>query len=370
MPSGLALRGVTKRYEPDTVALRDVSLDLPSGSVLVLVGPTGSGKTTLLRLIAGLDDPTEGEIAFNGKDLTGRSPKDRDVAMVFQHPMLFINQSVASNIGYGLRLRNYPQTEIARRVDDVARRLQIAQLLTRPARQLSGGERQRVALARALVRKPAIFLFDEPLTYLDLNTREQLRELLQQLRSAVPTAVFIYVTHDQEEAMNLGQLVGVMRSGRILQLGEPEDLYRRPTCMGVARFFGQHPINFLPGRIVMHEGSAQFDAGGGFRLMIDRDRQAEAAARAGAEVVAGARPEDVYDKLFITEAPRGSTVTAVCLWRDLLLPDALLIVECGSRRFRARVPAYARPEPQRDIEIAFDVPKVMFFDPKTEQRLF
>ncbi len=246
--SSIALDGLTKRHPNGHVAVRDVSLRVADGEFLVLVGPSGCGKSTLLRLIAGLDEPTEGRISLDDADVTGLPPQARDLAMVFQSYALYPHMTVRQNLAYGLRVRGTGRATIATRIDAVASALELEALLARKPAQLSGGQRQRVALGRAMVREPKAFLFDEPLSNLDpalrLQARAELLRLQRRLRSTV-----VYVTHDQEEAMTLGTRVAVMRDGQLEQVAPPLALYTAPVNTFVARFIGVPPMNILAGPI-------------------------------------------------------------------------------------------------------------------------
>ncbi len=238
-------RGVTKRFDNDVVAVDDLSLQINDGEFMVFVGPSGCGKTTALRMIAGLETPTTGEIAIADEVVNGKSPGARDIAMVFQNYALYPHMSVERNIGFGLKQRKMPKAEIAARVKEVSALLELDELLKRKPAQLSGGQRQRVAMGRALARHPQVFLLDEPLSNLDAKLRTQLRAELKKIHQLVPTTS-IYVTHDQIEAMTLGDRVAVMSGGKIQQLGTPQDVYDRPANLFVAGFIGNPPMNLIP----------------------------------------------------------------------------------------------------------------------------
>jgi sn-glycerol 3-phosphate transport system ATP-binding protein len=244
--------GVSRRYEPDVVALKGLDLTVADGEFLILVGPSGCGKSTALRLLAGLDKPTTGEIRIGGRAVTGLSPGERDIAMVFQNYALYPHMSVFANLAYGLRQRRTPRAEIDRRVHETALLLDIDHLLERKPGQLSGGQRQRVAMGRALVRRPQAFLLDEPLSNLDAKLRTQVRGDLKRLHREVPITS-IYVTHDQVEAMTLGDRICVMSDGEVQQVGTTDDIYNRPANTFVASFMGSPPMNLVPAAV--HEGS-------------------------------------------------------------------------------------------------------------------
>ncbi|MCY3698708.1 MAG: ABC transporter ATP-binding protein [Gemmatimonadetes bacterium] len=259
-PQGVELRGVEKRYG-DVAAVRALDLEVRPGELVVLVGPSGCGKSTLLRLIAGLIEPTAGEVWIGGRRVDDVEPGARDVSMVFQSYALYPHMTVAGNLGFGLRVRGTPRDEIERRVADAAAALGLAELLSRKPGQLSGGQRQRVALGRAMVRDPGVFLFDEPLSNLDAELRLRTRDEIAALHRRLGTTM-IFVTHDQVEALSLGERVAVMDRGRLQQVGTPDEVYRRPTNLFVAGFVGSPPIN----RILLSRDEAGRLAGGPFAL--------------------------------------------------------------------------------------------------------
>ena len=250
----VSLEGVFKRFSDEVTAVRDLSLTAEDGEFLVLLGPSGCGKTTILRLIAGLETATQGEILIGGRRVTDVPPRQRDIAFVFQNYALYPHMTAFDNIAFGLRLRKLPQDEIEERVNWAAGMLGIAALLGRRPKALSGGERQRVALGRALVRKPSVFLFDEPLSNLDARLRVQMRHEIIALQRRIGTTA-IYVTHDQFEAMTMGDRIAVLRDGRLQQLASPADLYRRPANRFAAEFIGTPPINILRGLYSPSDGS-------------------------------------------------------------------------------------------------------------------
>jgi multiple sugar transport system ATP-binding protein len=280
---------VSKVFPNGVRALDDVSLRVADGEFMVLVGPSGCGKSTLLRLLAGLDEVTEGAVLVDGEDITELAPRRRDVAMVFQNYALYPHMSVRQNLGYGLKVRRAPKSEVARRVDEVARLLGLDELLERRPSQLSGGQRQRVAMGRAIVREPKAFLMDEPLSNLDAKLRVGMRASLTQLHARLGVTT-VYVTHDQVEAMTLGQRVAVMRDGRILQVDTPQRLYREPANLFVAAFIGSPAMNLVDARIDGDE-----IVFGEFRVPLDRRRRPPAGVE---RVVLGMRPESFEDADF------------------------------------------------------------------------
>jgi multiple sugar transport system ATP-binding protein len=290
----VSLRKIVKRYE-DVEAVRGIDLDIADHEFVVLVGPSGCGKSTTLRMIAGLEDITDGDIVIGGDVVNDVPPKDRDIAMVFQNYALYPHMSVAENMSFGLRLKRYPKAEIKARVDEAARMLDIVELIDRKPKQLSGGQRQRVAMGRAIVRNPKVFLFDEPLSNLDAKLRVQMRIEIKKVHQKVRTTT-VYVTHDQVEAMTLADRVVVMNKGRIEQIGTPNDLYHHPATRFVAAFIGSPAMNFLPCRLE--------DVGGRLNVRLT-DRVAfplppERAARyqgvgRGERLLLGLRPEHITE---------------------------------------------------------------------------
>ena len=284
----VVLRGVAKRFGAVEV-LRDIDLEIPEGALAVVVGPSGCGKSTVLRLVAGLEEASEGTIEIAGRDVTHLPPADRRIAMVFQSYALYPHMSVYDNMAFGLKLARENKAKIRERIEEAARLLQIGHLLQRKPRELSGGQRQRVAMGRALVREPAVFLFDEPLSNLDAALRAGMRLEIARLQRQLG-ATMLYVTHDQTEAMTLAQTIVVMRDGRIEQVGAPLDLYRRPRNLFVAGFLGTPAMNVLPARVHAADASALvLEVDGGLRLALPPC----AAVRPGDSVNLGLRPEDL-----------------------------------------------------------------------------
>jgi multiple sugar transport system ATP-binding protein len=291
--AGIVLERVTKTFPNGFAAVRDLSLKIEDGEFIVLVGASGCGKTTLLRLIAGLEEATAGSISIDGKDVTARPPRQRDVAMVFQSYALYPHMNVRQNLGYGLKVRRLPKQDAKRRVEETAELLGLTDLLDRRPAQLSGGQRQRVAMGRAIVREPKAFLMDEPLSNLDAKLRVGMRASLSELHARLGVTT-VYVTHDQVEAMTLGQRVAVMRDGRILQVDRPQRLYEAPQDLFVAAFIGSPAMNLVEARIEGNEVSF-----GQFRVPLDPQRRPSGQPK---DVVLGIRPESFEDAAF---APSG-----------------------------------------------------------------
>jgi multiple sugar transport system ATP-binding protein len=287
--AGLRIRGLKKSYGA-YAAVRGIDLDIPDGEFAVLVGPSGCGKSTLLRTIAGLEEPGAGEIEIGGEVVNDLRPRDRDVAMVFQDYALYPHMTVAGNIGFGLTARKMPRAEVEARVGEAARMLGIAALLDRYPRQLSGGQRQRVAIGRAIVRDPKIFLFDEPLSNLDAQLRDEMRGEIKRLHQDIATTM-VYVTHDQIEAMTLADRIVLMRDGLIEQQGAPLDLFERPASTFVAGFLGSPRMNFLPGRITGRDGDRALVDVAALGVSGLPVRLRAPGRAAGPEVLVGIRPE-------------------------------------------------------------------------------
>jgi multiple sugar transport system ATP-binding protein len=377
----IELEHLMKVFQGGTVAVDDVSLRVEDGEFMVLVGPSGCGKSTLLRMIAGLEDVTDGHIRVGGRDVTDLAPRRRDVAMVFQSYALYPHMSVRQNIGYGLKVRKTPKAETKRRVEEVAALLGLDELLDRRPAQLSGGQRQRVAMGRAIVREPQAFLMDEPLSNLDAKLRVGVRASLAQLHARLGVTT-VYVTHDQVEAMTLGQRVAVMRDGRILQVDEPQTLYRQPVDLFVAAFIGTPAMNLVEARI--DGDDAVF---GQFRVPLDPARRPPRDVRS---VILGLRPEsfedsafappelprveaeiDVLEELgsdvhvyFHVDAPRIAAEALVEASED----DATLLVE-EKALFNARVDPRTKAEVGSRLRLAVDPNRFHFFDPKTGKSL-
>ena len=365
--ANIRIKNLRKDYKNCPDAVNNVNLEINDKEFLVLVGPSGCGKSTTLRMIAGLEEITSGEIWINDRLVNDIPAKDRNIAMVFQNYALYPHMSVFENMAFGLKLRKYPKAEVQKRVYEAAEILGIKQYLERRPRELSGGERQRVALGRAIVRKPLVFLFDEPLSNLDAKMRVQMRTEIHKLRMRLQTT-FIYVTHDQTEAMTMGDRIVVMNKGVILQCADPMTVYDRPVNKFVASFIGSPPINFMTGRIIKKDRKYFFDEGK-FQVKVLDVMCPKIAAYGDQEVVMGIRSEDIYDKLFASEASLENTMRATCEVVEPLGSEVYLYLSSGKHNFIARVGAHDRPDINRDMDLVFDMSKVHFFDPKTEETI-
>jgi multiple sugar transport system ATP-binding protein len=303
----IVLDHVTKRYADGTVAVDDVNLDIADGEFVILVGPSGCGKSTTLNMIAGLEDISEGELRIGGNVVNDKAPKDRDIAMVFQSYALYPHMTVRQNMAFALKLAKTPKNVIDQKVEEAAQILDLTQFLDRKPANLSGGQRQRVAMGRAIVRDPAAFLMDEPLSNLDAKLRVQMRTEVSRLQKRLGTTT-VYVTHDQTEAMTLGDRVAVMRAGRVQQVGPPQELYRNPVNLFVAGFIGSPAMNFLPAEV---ENGVLRSRLGDIKLS-DKTRQALDAGNGGRDVIVGVRPENFEDAALVSpqDQEHGIVVTA------------------------------------------------------------
>jgi multiple sugar transport system ATP-binding protein len=357
MPS-VSFEHVCKRFG-DVSVVEDFNLDVADGELLVLVGGSGSGKSTILRMVAGLEAVTEGRIRVDDRDITHLAPRDRDVAMVFQDYALYPHLTVRDNLSLGLRLRNVPRTEIDRRVRWAGGMLGLESLLDRKPKQLSGGQRQRVAMGRAMVREPLVFLFDEPLSHLDAGLRGQMRIEIGALQRRLETTT-VYVTHDQVEAMTLGDRIVVLANGRIQQVGRPIELYRSPVNRFVAGFIGTPPMNFVDGRLEADDGGAVFIAEG-VRLGLPAARVPGGMPSRAATL--GIRPEDmsVADGRAIADDAPGGRLSGRVLLVERLGGTSHIHFEVGSNRLIASVSNEQLPEVGVGIEVHVPAARVHLF---------
>ena len=363
----VSLKNITKIFPGDVEAAKNISLGVNSREFLVLVGPSGCGKSTVLRIIAGLEEATEGEVYIGDKLVNDVPAKDRDIAMVFQNYALYPHMNVYNNMAFGLKLRKIPKDEIDKRVKDAATILGIDRLLKRKPKELSGGQKQRVAVGRAIVRKPLVFLFDEPLSNLDAKFRLQMRTEIHKLHNKLQTTM-IYVTHDQVEAMTLGDRVAVMKAGAIHQCDTPMNIYNAPLNKFVAGFIGGPPMNFFNGVIRKRNGRLFFDEGS-FQVGI-LDRMANALSPCvDKEIIFGIRPEDIYDKLFATEAHPENTINVTVDVVETMGSEVYLYLATEKHSFIARVESRSIPEVFKRLDVVFDMNKVHFFDKETEKTI-
>jgi multiple sugar transport system ATP-binding protein len=359
--ANVTIRKLNKNYENGFHAVKDVNLEIRDKEFVVLVGPSGCGKTTTLRMVAGLEEITSGEILI-GKDVVNElPPMDRNIAMVFQNYALYPHKSVYQNMAFGLQMRKYPKEEIEKRVREAADILGIGPLLERKPRQLSGGQRQRVAVGRAIVRHPEVFLFDEPLSNLDAQLRVQMRVELKRLHERLETTA-IYVTHDQVEAMTLGDRVVVMKDGWVQQVGEPLELYGKPANKFVAGFIGSPAMNFVDVAIGESGGALWADAAG-LRLKVPPQMAERVRAHAGKRMTLGVRPEALH-LANGSDLPEYSFATAV----DVVEPlgnEILINFRAGGAAMVSRVDPAVRVKAHQSIRVALDPERVHFFDEKS-----
>jgi multiple sugar transport system ATP-binding protein len=363
----VSLKNVSKVFSNGAEVVNNIDLGVENKEFMVLVGPSGCGKSTTLRMIAGLEEITKGEIYIGDKLVNDIPAKDRDIAMVFQNYAIYPHLSVFENLAFGLRLRGYPKKEIIRRVNEAADILGIRHLLERKPRELSGGERQRVAVGRAIVRKPLVFLFDEPLSNLDAKLRVQMRTEIHKLHIRLQTTI-IYVTHDQVEAMTMGDRIAVMKDGVLQQVADPMTVYDQPKNKFVAGFIGSPPMNFMQGKIIKKNGRLYFDES---RVMVKivEEMHDRLAPYLGEEIIFGIRSEDIYDKLFVSDAPPENIVRVNCEVVEPMGSEVCLYLNTGKHTFIARAGAHDRPAVNQNMDVVFDMSKVHFFDKKTEEAI-
>ncbi|BAA29263.1 375aa long hypothetical multiple sugar-binding transport ATP-binding protein [Pyrococcus horikoshii OT3] len=367
------LINIWKRFG-DVTAVKDLSLEIKDGEFLVLLGPSGCGKTTTLRMIAGLEEPTRGQIYIEDNLVADPEkgvfvpPKERDVAMVFQSYALYPHMTVYDNIAFPLKLRKVPKQEIDKRVREVAEMLGLTELLNRKPRELSGGQRQRVALGRAIIRRPKVFLMDEPLSNLDAKLRVKMRAELKKLQRQLGVTT-IYVTHDQVEAMTMGDRIAVMNKGELQQVGTPDEVYYKPVNTFVAGFIGSPPMNFLDATIT-DDGFLDF---GEFKLKLLQDQfeVLEEENMVGKEVIFGIRPEDVHDASFThIDVPEENTVKATVDIIENLGGEKIVHLRRGNISFTAKFPKESKVREGDEVSVVFDMKKIHIFRKDTEKAIF
>jgi multiple sugar transport system ATP-binding protein len=361
--ASISFRAVTKRYG-DVLAVSNLDLAIRDKEFVVLLGPSGCGKSTTLNMIAGLEEVTEGELKFDDAIVNTLPPHRRDVAMVFQSYALYPHKSVYENIAFGLRMRKMDKAEIDRRVLDAAGKLAISHLLQRRPSQLSGGQRQRVALGRAMVRQPAVFLMDEPLSNLDAALRISMRAEIKHLHTAMQTT-FVYVTHDQAEALTLADRIVVMNDGVIQQIGTPDEIYERPRNMFVASFLGNPPINYLQGTIEVSNGATAFRRGD-LRIALPAPAAARVSGSTGREVALGLRPEDVCPP---NQRPDASTISGTV---ETVLPvgsDRCLGLRIEGNSIFVRVDKQSQHRERETVTLAVVPERLHLFDQATGSSL-
>ena len=357
---------VYKRFG-DVVAVNDLNIKVEDKEFLVFVGPSGCGKTTSLRLLAGLEEVSEGRIMISDRVVNDVPPKDRDIAMVFQSYALYPHMSVSDNMAFGLKLRKTPKAEIDKKVKESADMLGIGQLLDRKPKQLSGGQRQRVAVGRAIVRNPAVFLFDEPLSNLDAKLRVQTRAELSKLHQRLGTT-FIYVTHDQMEAMTMATRIAVMKDGILQQIDTPQTLYDHPGNVFVAGFIGSPSMNFFDVTLVEQDGKMLVDAGT-FKLEVPDNKKATYMPSKGKKVIFGIRPEDVFAAQYAAPGITPSELKAEVDVTELMGNEIFLYLLAGKKQFIARVDPRTHTRSGEMIDLLVNMDNMHIFDPQTEKTL-
>ncbi len=361
--ASVTYKNVFKKFG-DLMIIKDLNITVEDKEFLVLVGPSGCGKTTALRLLAGLEEVTDGQILIGDRVVNDVAPKDRDIAMVFQSYALYPHLSVYDNMAFGLKLRKTPKEEIKRRVNEAAEILGIQELLQRKPRQLSGGQRQRVAVGRAIVREPKVFLFDEPLSNLDAKLRVQMRAEISKLHQRLQTT-FIYVTHDQTEAMTMASRIAVINKGQLQQLDTPQNLYDYPNNLFVAGFIGSPAMNFFPAKLVKDGDKVIVDTGD-FKVQIPAESAKPYQGLNGKNVIFGIRPENIHDPEFAPQIPHAEKVSVKVDVTELMGNETFLYLVSGKNTFVGRVDPRSKLRVGDVANVLFDMGRVHIFDAETE----
>lgn len=364
--AGVRLENITKIFDKNVVAAQNVNIEIEDKEFMVLVGPSGCGKSTTLRMIAGLEEITEGNIYIGDRLVNDIPPKDRDIAMVFQNYALYPHMTVYQNMAFGLKLRKFPKKEIEQRVHEAAEILEIRELLNRKPKALSGGQRQRVAVGRAIVRKPKVFLFDEPLSNLDAKLRVQMRTEISKLHNRLETTM-IYVTHDQMEAMTMGDRIVVMKDGFVQQVDTPLNLYHHPINKFVAGFIGSPAMNFMKGTI-QNGRHLVFDEGK-ITLQISQNFNERLSKYINKQIIFGIRPEDIYEANFAPKNKNNSKINCLLEVVEPMGNEIFLYFNTGKHQFVARVNMSGNPKVGNDVTVVFNMEKAHFFEPETEEHL-
>ncbi len=365
--ASLSLKHIYKKYPGGVTAVSDFCLEIKDKEFLILVGPSGCGKTTTLRMIAGLEEISEGELFIGDKLVNDVAPKDRDIAMVFQNYALYPHMTVFDNMAFGLKLRKTPKEEIKRRVEEAARILDITHLLDRKPKALSGGQKQRVALGRAIVRKPMVFLLDEPLSNLDAKLRATMRTELTKIHQRIGTT-FVYVTHDQTEAMTMATRIVVMKDGLIQQADTPQNLYDYPINLFVAGFIGSPQMNFVE-CVLEEKGNGLYLTFGENAIKLPANKANDPALKdyIDKEVIMGIRPEDIYDGASYVESMPDSVMETDVEVTELMGAEIYLYLRTGEDSFIARVDNKSKARAGDVIKVAIDANKIHIFDRDTER---
>ncbi|MGN0665293.1 MAG: ABC transporter ATP-binding protein [Huintestinicola sp.] len=375
--ASLSLRSIYKKYPGGVVAVSDVNLEIKDKEFIILVGPSGCGKSTTLRMIAGLEEISEGELYIGDRLVNDVAPKDRDIAMVFQNYALYPHMTVFENMAFGLKLRKVPKDEISRKVEEAARILDISHLLSRKPKALSGGQRQRVALGRAIVREPQVFLLDEPLSNLDAKLRAQMRTEISKLHQKLGTT-FIYVTHDQTEAMTMGDRIVVMKDGFVQQVDTPQNLYTNPVNQFVAGFMGSPQMNFIDsylrkidGKFTVEFGSEDTKTTRGKKYFVEvpesKVDELALSELVDKEIIMGIRPEDIHDEEMFLSTAKTGIIDAEVEITEMMGAETYLYLNCEGISMTARVDPRSTARPQDTIKVALDPNKIHIFDKETEK---
>ena len=361
----MALKGIHKKYDNnDFYSVTDFNLDIKDKEFIVFVGPSGCGKSTTLRMVAGLEDISEGELTIGDTVMNDVAPKDRDIAMVFQNYALYPHMTVFDNMAFGLKLRKYPKDEIKQRVDNAADILGLTEYLHRKPAALSGGQRQRVALGRAIVRDAKVFLMDEPLSNLDAKLRVAMRAEIAKLHRRLETTT-IYVTHDQTEAMTMADRIVIMKDGFIQQIGSPKEVYDTPNNMFVAGFIGSPAMNFF--NVSLKDGIITNGHGLELKVPEGKYKMLEEKGYNGTDLVFGIRPEDIHSEPIVMDASPDTVVKSEVVVSELLGAETMLYTTVGDTEFISKVDARAAYTPGEVIDLAFNLNKGHFFDKETEE---
>ena len=377
--AGLSLRGIYKKYPGGFVAVTDVNLEIRDKEFIILVGPSGCGKSTTLRMIAGLEEISEGELYIGDRLVNDIAPKDRDIAMVFQNYALYPHMTVFDNMAFGLKLRKVPKDEIARKVEEAAKILDLSHLLDRKPKAMSGGQRQRVALGRAIVRSPKVFLLDEPLSNLDAKLRAQMRTEISKLHKKLGTT-FIYVTHDQTEAMTMGDRIVVMKDGFIQQVDTPQVLYESPVNKFVAGFLGSPQMNFIDAYLRKDEYNRYYvefgsedtrdSRGTKYTILVPESKLVPDLAKyVDREVCLGIRPESVHDEPAYLATAQTGIVDADVEITEMMGAETYLYLKCAGNSITARVQPSSTARPGDTIKVGLDPNRIHLFDKETERTI-
>ena len=373
--AGLTLKGIYKKYPGGVVDVSDVNLEIRDKEFIVLVGPSGCGKSTTLRMIAGLEEISEGELYIGDRLVNDIAPKDRDIAMVFQNYALYPHMTVFDNMAFGLKLRKVPKAEIERKVNEAAKILDLTHLLDRKPKAMSGGQRQRVALGRAIVRSPKVFLLDEPLSNLDAKLRAQMRTEIAKIHKKLGTT-FIYVTHDQTEAMTMGDRIVCMKDGFVQQIDTPQNLYENPVNKFVAGFLGSPQMNFIDAELKEEYGQfiVEFGATNGrgnrYQIIVPESKVNEDLGNyVGKEIILGVRPESIHDEeMYLSNASTG-VIDANVEITEMMGAETYLYLLCEGIPLTARVSPRSTARPGDDIKVAIDPNRIHIFDKETEKAI-